>query len=155
MLTDRVLRVETRFTTSGAFDPSRWHLCSASRICGSSAPRRRSFSRTDKVGCMYHLENTFLYRKMLTVIRTTITMGMGYRKVSTATQIIPTVRVFEKSIERMEPTISAGMICSVIVNLLALLSCFLLGICFNDFPVFLLINSFIVAFVITGYFQQP
>ena len=51
---------------------------------------------------------------MLTVIRTTITMGIGYRKVSTATQIIPTVRVFEKSMERMEPTISAGMICSVI-----------------------------------------
>ena len=72
------------------------------------------FQEPTTYGCIYHLEKTFLYRKALTAIRTTITMGMGYRKVSTATQIIPTVRVFEKSMERMEPTISAGMICSVI-----------------------------------------
>jgi hypothetical protein len=51
------------------------------------------------------LAKDFLYPKLPAPNKNTITMGMGYRKVSTATQIIPMVRVFGKSIERMEPVI--------------------------------------------------
>jgi hypothetical protein len=153
MQTLRVLRVGTRFATYGTLDPSRCHLYPPPWICWSSAPRSHNFSRTDNVGSLYHLRNTFLYRKVPTPNRTTITMGMGYRNVSTATQIIPTVRVFEKSIERMEPTISAGMICSVSVKLLPFLSGLFLGICLDDFLVFRLTDKIIMA-IFRRYFQD-
>jgi len=50
--------------------------------------------------------------------RTTISMGIGKRKVSTATHSIPILRVFENSMDRMAPVIRAAINCCVIFSLL-------------------------------------